>query len=65
MKETNHTMTVAEATETYEKLQKMLNLQDDETEIDLFELFLIAQKNTNCRPSHIIFAARRSQKAQF
>jgi len=63
MKETNHTMTVAEATETYEKLLKMLNLQDDETEIDLFDLFLIAQNDPNCRPTHIIFAARRCKKA--
>lgn len=65
MKETKRTMTVAEATETYEKLLKMLGLQDDETEIDLFDLFLIAQKDPNCRPPHIIFAARRSKKARF
>ena len=65
MKETKRMMTVTEATETYEKLLKMLGLQDNETEIDLFELFLIAQKNQNCRPAHIIFAARRSKKARF
>lgn len=65
MNETKKTMTVAEATATYEKLLKMLGLQDDETEIDLFELFLLAQKYPNCRPPHIIFAARRFKKARF
>lgn len=65
MEETRRTMTVAEATATYEKLLKMLGLQDDETEIDLFELFMLSQKYPSCLPPHIIFAARRFKKARF